>query len=407
MLVVYDGHELDDVYALLDELGARPVRARLSGPTRFRGWSRPPLLFVIPAAEALRIELPEAIALARSTRIAVADTSSEALLGRIARLGYDYLLRRPVHPDVVRLLLQRALYRGADARHDVRRPAGQRVGLRVGWRTLPATLVEFSAGGARVLVAADVAVRTDARLRLPRRLLGGRSASIACRVVRRRGDSAPGVVSLALRFDEAIEPRALANLSRVLAGRAVGPVLAPSASWIERWIERFRSWRGRAAHAPGSRREPAVAAIEEAPFEERRQLRRAALDREVVALDAEAHAAARVLVGRDLSLAGMRVDPEPDLRVGDALRIALYDPLGAPIELDARVVRDDGERGLALAFENLTSAAAGRLHGLVDELPDARSGAPTRAAGPGVERIDRAACERVVLGRVVEAPAAR
>lgn len=403
VLVVYDGRELDDIYALLDELGERPVRARLSGPTRFAGWSRPPRLFVIPAAEALRTELPEAASLVRGVRIAVADSSSDVLASRIARLGYDYLLRRPVHREVVRLLLQRALFRGSEVRSDMRRPAGQRVDLRVGWRRIPATLVEFSAGGARILVACEVDVLTEGRLCFSRKLLDGPPRQVACRVVRKRRDAGDdSVFSLALRFDEAIEPRALTSLASALGACGIGPAQRPPTPWHERWLSRFRRWK-----RPQTPQTPSpTAQIDEGELSvtaDRRQLKRGVFDREIVALDASASAAARVLAGRDLSLAGMRIDPQPELRVGEPLRIALYDPLGSPIELDARVARDDGERGLALAFEGLTPLAAGRLHVLIAELPDVDSdGLDAHRALPGVERIDARGGERVVLARWID-----
>ena len=47
----------------------------------------------------------------------------------------------------------------------------------------------------------------------------------------------------------------------------------------------------------------------------------------------------------------MRVDPHPDLRVGEQLRLALH--LGVcpePLVVRARVERDDGESGLLLAY---------------------------------------------------------
>src|SRR5690606_26864180 len=82
-----------------------------------------------------------------------------------------------------------------------------------------------------------------------------------------------------------------------------------------------------------------------APADERRgSPRRTYGGRRIVALDEEA---ARVLVGQDLSPGGMRVAPNPALRVGQPLRIALYGSPGeTPLVLSAEVARDDGERGL-------------------------------------------------------------
>ena len=59
-----------------------------------------------------------------------------------------------------------------------------------------------------------------------------------------------------------------------------------------------------------------------------------------------------MLLGRDLSMGGMRVEAEPTLCVNDEIRLALQ-PQGAddPILLEATIVRDDHEGGLALRFD--------------------------------------------------------
>jgi hypothetical protein len=78
----------------------------------------------------------------------------------------------------------------------------------------------------------------------------------------------------------------------------------------------------------------------------------------------------RVLIGRDLSAGGMRVDRQKDLDVGSRLRIALYDPAReAPVVVMATVLRDDGEHGLALRFDDLAPEIAQHLEQLVAALP--------------------------------------
>jgi len=78
----------------------------------------------------------------------------------------------------------------------------------------------------------------------------------------------------------------------------------------------------------------------------------------------------RVLIGRDLSTGGMRVDPQKDLAVGASLRIAIYDTAReTPVVVLAKVARDDGKRGLALIFESLAPGVAEQLERLVALLP--------------------------------------
>jgi hypothetical protein len=87
----------------------------------------------------------------------------------------------------------------------------------------------------------------------------------------------------------------------------------------------------------------------------------------VLALGLEA---ARVLIGHNLSACGMRVDPRPDLVAGDELRLALH--LGVqpqPVVVHARVLPDDGERDLALAFQDLGSSQRRELERTLSLLP--------------------------------------
>ena len=91
---------------------------------------------------------------------------------------------------------------------------------------------------------------------------------------------------------------------------------------------------------------------------ERRKQPRAQYSNRVVAAAADG-SLHRVLIGRDLSAGGMRVDRQKDLGVGSTLRIALYDPTReTPVVVMATVLRDDGEHGLALRFDDLAPEIA-------------------------------------------------
>jgi hypothetical protein len=120
---------------------------------------------------------------------------------------------------------------------------------------------------------------------------------------------------------------------------------------------------------------------------ERREHPRALFDETITALNQEASSA---LVGRDVSLGGMRVDPHPDLKVGDELVLEIYGFAdGAPSEVHATVIRDDGPDGLALRFEHVSPALARRLEELVLSLPSIEplGGGEAAAMGAVVSRI--------------------
>jgi hypothetical protein len=100
---------------------------------------------------------------------------------------------------------------------------------------------------------------------------------------------------------------------------------------------------------------------------ERRLQERHTLSRRIVALGDEA---ARVLIGRDLSVGGMRIDSTPGLAMGDCLKVAVHvRPDGQPLVVSAEIVRDDGPQGMALRFVDLSPAAHTYLEEMVGALP--------------------------------------
>jgi hypothetical protein len=95
--------------------------------------------------------------------------------------------------------------------------------------------------------------------------------------------------------------------------------------------------------------------------------------------------APRIILGRDLSVQGMRVEPHPDLALGSTVRVALYGGEGEePLTLDAAVSRDDGEGGLLLRFTDLGPEASDRLEVLVTRLPPLEALVKTRADNRGL-----------------------
>jgi len=81
-----------------------------------------------------------------------------------------------------------------------------------------------------------------------------------------------------------------------------------------------------------------------------------------------------VLVGRDLSSGGMRVDPDPVLAPGQCLRLAVYGAAREePFLVRARVIRSDAKDGAALQFEELDPETTRRVEGLVALLPSVES----------------------------------
>lgn len=327
VLLVDDG-ELGDVRRLLDELGVDYVHLR--GASISDGLEPPRDLLLTTARRVQTIPRDTRNPDTEPVRVVVANEEAETLRERLRRDGVDFLVRRPVHSEALRLLVLRALYRGPEKRRGVRVPFGVPVDCRISGTRVDALLLELSSAGCRLSLPRTkrplapvgaglvVTIPPDEEDAEPFSLYG---------TVMRVHDEHADEVTLAIGFGELGEAHRDA-LSRTLLRRAVGHVGSPS---------------------------------------ERREHPRALFDESITALNQEASSA---LVGRDVSLGGMRVDPHPDLKVGDELVLEIYGFAdSAPSEVHATVIRDDGPDGLALRFEHVSPALARRLEELVTALP--------------------------------------
>jgi c-di-GMP-binding flagellar brake protein YcgR len=79
---------------------------------------------------------------------------------------------------------------------------------------------------------------------------------------------------------------------------------------------------------------------------------------------------AYMLLCRDLSAGGMRVEPVDGLEVGAKLDLAIQvSAREEPFLVETTVLRDDGERGLALRFDWISPESQRRIQALVESLP--------------------------------------
>jgi hypothetical protein len=94
--------------------------------------------------------------------------------------------------------------------------------------------------------------------------------------------------------------------------------------------------------------------------------------------------ALRVLVGRDLSVGGMRIESNPDLEVGDRLHLAIYGNASEePFLVWGTILRSDGRGGTAVAFDPVHPSIAKQLEALVASLPAVESLKDTEAQAMG------------------------
>ena len=382
VLLVDDG-ELDDVRDCLLALGAE--FAHLRGGAVPAHLEAPRDLFITSTRHAtLARAWPKQDASGRPLRIAVVSEDSGTLRATLRQMGFTFLVRRPVHPVALRLLLMHALYQGKERRSKQRVPLGYRVSLKVGMRRRDALLVDLGEESCRVITQDAIPEASKVSVQVPSELCGDDAFTLPGRVVRCQNDRsspADGSYAVAIQFSQLGES-ALSLLDEALAAHQLGaasprdrseaPLGTPGATADEtspRVVRRVPLCEGEAARERrGGTRANAPSAEKQTRLDRRRQLRGHYSNRVVAAAsDGSLH---RVLIGRDLSPGGMRVDPQKDLAVGASLRIAIYDNAReTPVVVRAKVARDDGKRGLALIFEDLAPGVAEHLEQLVAGLP--------------------------------------
>jgi len=409
VVVAHDG-ELGDVCRLLEELGAHwtEIQGRAPGRETLEGARA-----VIATPQRL---LEGRFAPCSTTqRVAIVERSTKTLISTLRRAGVQRVVARPVHPAALRGLLLHAIYCGPEKRRRERVSVGAPVSFRSGLLPRRAILAELSVRGCRLLTRYAAKRDSALRIKVPARLTGGTVLSLHGRVVRTgpaSGEDA-GTQSLAVVFSQLTRPQMIA-LQRLVEAHATGPATLARGESGERRTAAVRPERPgspdpqpAAARATAAPVAPAVVpdpppqtqteAEPEADSDRRGEARRE-YDRSVIALG---HEAARVVFGRDISRGGMRIEPHPNLAVGDVLRLALH--LGnrsEPMVVGGRVHRDDGERGLVLLFDELTGSSADHFEKLVSHLPRLESAPPGEGSATSEESEDSETIVSQILERI-------
>jgi hypothetical protein len=378
-VLLLDDGELDDIQEVLDEIGT--AYARVRGGAIVDGTPPPTDLLI---ATPRRIEAVAKVDCSAGgpnpLRLVVVTEDSTGLREQLRRSGFDYLIRRPVHPEALRLLLLRGLYRGDERRSEPRVAVGFEVTYRAGLRARRAVLADLSTRGCRLVSTDPVAEGRRIRVNIPEAAESGEPIAIAGRVLRSdclgESQGEPARWGAAIVFED-VDAGARAAVETLIEDLALGPATLRGlgATAAEPAADRA------AGPAPGGLDDQVDGAIEvdlavvegtdASQPDDRRGGRRAAYVKTVPAFGKRA---LRVLVGRDLAVGGMRIDPLPGLQLGDRLHLAIYGEAGeSPFLVWATVCRDDGERGMALAFDELPSDVAQRLERLVGSLPAVES----------------------------------
>lgn len=448
-VLLLDDGELDDVQAVLDQCGVSYGRVR--GGAIAPNTPPPTKLLVATPRRVEAVHLSDASHAEGDgvVRIVVASEDSPTLRAHLREVGFDYLVRRPVHPEALRLLLLHCVYTGEERRSEPRVPVGFEVSFRTGLLPRRATLADLSSRGARLISRWPLEPGKRITLTIPERAGIPESISVRGRVLRMsldgRNEEAP--YSAAVAFDQ-LPAETRQELEWILEERSRGPATLRGADEGEaegagRQAERTDpqpSLDPPETRSDDLRRDLCVEVDVrlEGPEEalpEMPETARAALEADVQPIDAEpplfdrsgadlappepeapepaaepvpepepdtaprhsespasderreeprrtyerrvpafGDRAMRVLVARDLSMFGMRIERETSLELGDRLHLAIYGSAEEePFLVWATVERIDGSDGMYLRFDQLHPMIAGQLEAVVARLPAVES----------------------------------
>ena len=258
--------------------------------------------------------------------------------------------------------------------------------------TFAAELLDLARDGCRLISDHSPEPGSALSVRLPSKLAGGEELPLPGRIVRAQPHAGSGKNMVTVAFDE-IPEEAVEPLNAILEGKVIGTV-------VTRLGEDLSESDGVAPRSPGGRQpEPARESVSElvpetvpdlvpetavdlgpepAPESEalpdhpphERHNRRVIYTRNVTALLGGGE---RTILGRDLSIAGMRSEPLPEFPVGTELELAIYGPAGAePVLVQAVVSRDDGPLGTVFRFKSMARGDYPRLEAIIARKPEIR-----------------------------------
>ncbi len=406
ILLVDDG-ELDEVAQVLDREGL--AYRRLRGG-QIPDQLAPPrdLLIVTPRrAERVRRGSPADALPGRPLRIIAVSEDSPAMRRRLRRNGLHLLIRLPASSEVWRLLVARALYRGSERRGEPRVAVGSPVEVGNAQANGQAVLLDLSNRGCRLRTDTPRAIGDAVRFAIPADTpgsLGSEPLELSGRVRRCAPLGDQDAFALAVLFDANLDENRRTRLTTLINHWASGPCSAEAP---------------RLAGAPAippcqlpsipdltldDETDPPIAAAMEGdlrvelggafasgaatptptPGEDSRERRAQPRGHYASPLVAASSDGPFVLIGRDLSVGGMRIERHPDLHVGDRFEINLHGPdPSQPIHVHAEIVRDDGEDGFGVAFQDMDRKHSATLEKLVACLPDVESLEDGEASGLG------------------------
>ena len=366
-VVLLDDGELDRFAAVLRRLGVEFLHLR--GRQIGRVVEKPTDLLVSSLNRTVKRPEFESYGSAEAPQpiqICVHQQDVLTLRERLCKLGIHFLIDSRIDPETLCLLLPQLLHRGAERRGARRVPFGCPLDFWSDGAHHTALLAELSLDGCRMLTNDAVREGTPLRIQLPRSLAPFGKIEICGSTVRCTPcEPSQDVTGFNVAVEFSHEGRdTQAALDEILSGRQPGTHVTPLSPMPE---------PGKPAATQLAAKGDLSEDLPEVTFDGRQDERRR-YDRRVAALGTLNADAPQVVLGRDLSVSGMRAAKHPSLSVGSELALGIYGREGStPLVVEAEVVNDAGEAGIGLRFFRVTPDIRRRLEEIMDDLPELES----------------------------------
>jgi len=328
-VLILDDGELDDVQKILEELEVE--FGRVQGGAIAPNTPHPTSLLM---ATPRRISAVSAIEAASGdedppVRVVVVDQDSKTLRDQLRKVGFDYLVRRPVHPEALRLLVMHSLYRGDEKRREPRVAVGLEISFQTGEIPRRATLIDLSTGGCRLISSFELEVGKHVLVMLPETLGATEPITLDGKILRSSYDKRigeEGMYSASVQFEN-LSSDVRHELEWVIEDKVGGPPALNST---------LQSSQNDAEERPSTSHEKPTYTVKRA--EQRRPLRKTLLEKEspVLKADPRSEGAAPAATSNPASDAAVEQKHYPISVPVDVKMAPMETP--APVETDAKQV---------------------------------------------------------------------
>jgi hypothetical protein len=353
-VLVLDDGELDSVVRVLEQIGAdtrrlsrQQIPATLPAPTDL-------LVTTLKRVNSRPNLTTPGDGPAQYAWVCLHNQDYVPVRERMRQAGVHFLIHTPLgkelDAELVRLLFVQLLYEGAERRGSIRLPVASEAGIVTDAGRQKGQLLELSGDSCRVILRHNLTEAESVTVHLTAELSPTVRGSYRGKVMRTNcvemPDGSRGY-SVVIAFQE-LEDDRRQRIETLLAGHALAARIKPLVELPERELVLQDDDRRRAARHVYPRR---IAAFTPADTE-----------------------GPSLVIGRDLSMRGMRLAPHPDLRVGSRIAVALYRGASLrPIVLEGEVLRDDGAMGVGVRFDPLSPDQARELGSMLEQLPQIRT----------------------------------